>query len=165
MVTASDTGGGLSKREWLALGGWLLATFAAALVGALFQADAWYAQLTKPPLTPPGSVFAPVWLTLYALMGIAAWLVWRGYGFAGAPAALGFFLAQLVVNAAWSWLFFGLHLPLAALLDLIILWLLLLGTTVLFWRSRPLAGILLLPYLAWVTFAGYLNFGVWWLNT
>lgn len=165
MVTASDTGGGLSQRDWLGLAGWLLASFGAALVGALFPADNWYAQLIKPPLTPPGPVFPPVWLTLYAMMGIAAWLVWRARGFAGAPAALGFFLAQLVVNAAWSWLFFGLHLPLAALLDLIILWLLLLGTTVLFWRTQRVAGILLLPYLAWVTFAGYLNFGIWWLNT
>lgn len=164
MATADGFAGRLEQRDWLSLAGWLLASFAPGLSGALFQPGTWYGQLAKPPLTPPGAAIGTVWLMLYALMGIAVWLVWRQRGFGGAATALTFFIAQLVANAAWSWLFFGLRLPLAALLELVILWLLVLGTLVLFWRIRPLAGILLLPYLAWISFAAYLNLGVWWLN-
>lgn len=164
MATADHLVGPSERRDWWGLGGWLLLSYLAALSGAVFEPGSWYAQLAKPPLTPPGAAIAVVWLVLYGLMGTAAWLVWRARGFSGATTALVFFLAQLAANAAWSWLFFGLHLPLAALLDLIILWILLFGTAVLFWRVRQLASILLLPYLAWVSFAGYLNFGIWWLN-
>jgi benzodiazapine receptor len=164
MATADGTAGSTEQRDWLGLGGWLIASFAAAVAGAVFRPGAWYQQLAKPPLTPPEAVFAPVWLILYALMGIAAWLVWRARGFRGAAAPLTFFIAQLVVNATWSWLFFGLHLPLAAFLDLVILWLLILGAMVLFWRIQRLAGTLLLPYLLWVSYAGYLNLSIWWLN-
>lgn len=163
MATA-DSSIDLRQRELPALIGWLLLSYAAALVGALFRPGIWYAGLIKPALTPPNWVFPTVWLTLYGLMGVAAWLVWRRREQRGIGVALTFFVAQLAANALWSWLFFGLHLPLAALLDLVILWLLLLGTTVLFWRQRRLAGALLVPYLAWVSFAGYLNLGIWWLN-
>src|SRR5690606_29317208 len=114
MATADGVAGRLEQRDWLGLGGWLLASYAAALSGALFQPGAWYAQLAKPPLTPPGSVISAIWLVLYALIGVAAWLVWRQRGFGGAATALTFFIAQLVANAAWPWLFFGLQLPLAA---------------------------------------------------
>lgn len=164
MATADSFAGRLEQRGWLSLAGWLLVSFAPGLSGTLFQPGAWYTQLAKPPLTPPGTVIGTVWLMLYALMGVAVWLVWRQRGFSGAATALTFFIVQLAANAVWSWLFFGLQLPLAALLELVILWLLVLGTLVLFWRIRPLAGILLLPYLAWTSFAAYLNLGVWWLN-
>ncbi len=97
-------------------------------------------------------------------MGIAAWLVWRRGGWAAQRRALTVFVAQLALNALWSWLFFGWHLGAAAMLDIVVLWVLIVVTVVMFWRARPLAGLLLLPYLAWVTFASALNYAVWQLN-
>lgn len=135
-----------------------------ATTGALFQPGDWYRELTKPALNPPDWIFPPVWSALYVLMAIAAWLVWLKAGFRGAGVALSFFFLQLASNAAWSWLFFGLHRIAFALADLVLLWILILITLVLFWRQRTLAGALLVPYLAWVSFAGYLNFQIWRLN-
>jgi tryptophan-rich sensory protein len=109
-------------------------------------------------------VFAPVWTTLYALMGIAAWLVWRVDGFRAYRSALTFFLVQLAINALWSWLFFAWHFGALAFADIVVLWLLIIATIVSFWRVRPLAGALLVPYLLWVSFAAVLNFSVWQLN-
>jgi tryptophan-rich sensory protein len=105
-----------------------------------------------------------VWTALYIIMAIAAWLVWRRGGFAGQRFALSLFLVQLFFNALWSPLFFGWHQPGLAFVDIGLLWLALLGTVIAFWKVRPLAGALLLPYLAWVTFAGALNFSIWQLN-
>jgi tryptophan-rich sensory protein len=97
-------------------------------------------------------------------MGIAAWLVWREGGFRAAGSALVLFLVQLALNALWSWLFFGWHRGAQAFADILLLWALILATLVAFWRIRPLAGVLLLPYLLWVSFAAVLNYSVWQLN-
>lgn len=151
-------------KTYLGLAGWLLASFAAGGIGAQFMPGAWYAALNKPSWTPPGAVFGPVWTVLYVLMGVAAWLVWRKEGFAGAGAALTLFLVQLGLNALWSYLFFGRHRPDLALVDIVVLWALILVVTLLFWRHSPVAGGMMAPYLLWVSFASALNFSIWRLN-
>jgi len=150
--------------RWLGLAGWLAACFAASVLGALFPPDAWYAGLRRPAFAPPNWVFGPVWTALYAMMAVAAWLLWRRWGFRGAGGALALFVAQLLANSAWSGLFFGLHRPLWALLDLVLLWILLLATTIAFSKKSRPAAALLVPYLVWVTFAGVLNWEFWRLN-
>ena len=157
----------LSKqKQILGLVAWLLVSFAASAVGAVasIHARSFYAQLIQPQWAPPGSVFGPVWTTLYVLMGIAAWLVWCAGGFRAHRQALSLFLLQLGLNALWSWLFFAWHLGALALVDVLVLWLFILATIVFFWRVRPLAGALLIPYLLWVSFASALNYSVWQLN-
>jgi len=149
---------------WLGLPAWLLLPFAAAAVGTRFMPGAWYASLAKPAWNPPNWIFGPVWTLLYILMGVAAWLVWRRVGWTGARLALGLFILQLVLNAAWSWLFFGLHRPDLAFVDICALWGLILAVAVLFGRVDRLAAALLVPYLAWVGFATVLNFTIWRLN-
>jgi benzodiazapine receptor len=149
---------------WPGLVGWLLLSFAAAWYGSRFSPGSWYASLVKPGFTLPTWVFAPVWLVLYVLMGIAAWLVWRSRGFTGAQGCLCLFVAQLALNAAWPWLFFGLHRPGLAFLEILVLWVAIFATLMVFWRRRPLAGVLLLPYLLWVGFAALLNLLIWRLN-
>lgn len=148
--------------------GWFVASFATAALGAIasIQAAQFYQQLVRPDWAPPPSVFGPVWTVLYALMALAAWLVWREGGFARARARtpLTLFLVQLCFNALWSWLFFAWHLGAWALADILLLWVLILIVTIGFWRVRPMAGILFLPYLLWVTFAVALNYSVWQLN-
>jgi tryptophan-rich sensory protein len=126
---------------------------------------AWYASLTKPSWNPPNAIFGPVWSVLYVLMAVAAWLVWRKAGFSGAGAALSLFVVQLALNALWSYLFFGQHRPDLAFYDIIALWAAILSVAVLFWRVDHVAGGLIMPYLAWVTFASYLNFVIWRLNS
>jgi tryptophan-rich sensory protein len=144
---------------------WLGVTAIAAATGAAasVSAGAFYAQLVLPAWAPPGWIFGPVWSLLYLLMGIAAWLVWR-VGGAVARGALLLFLAQLVANALWSWLFFGWHRGALAFADILLLWVLIAANLVGFYRVRPLAGWLLAPYLLWVSFAMALNFSVWQLN-
>jgi translocator protein len=153
-------------RQALGLIGWLVLTFATAAVGAVASAsaDAFYAELTRPTWAPPGWLFAPIWSTLYALMGFSAWLVWRSRGFAGARTALVLFIVQLAANALWSWLFFVWHLGALAFAEVLLLWCLIVATIVSFWRASTPAAVLLLPYLAWVTFASALSFAVWRLN-
>ncbi|TWI69413.1 TspO/MBR related protein [Pseudoduganella lurida] len=148
------------------LAGWLLVTFAAAAFGAWASQSApeFYAQMNKPSWAPPAGVFGPAWSVLYLMMALAAWLVWRVRGFRTAPRTLSLYLVQLVANALWSWLFFGWHLGAAAFAEVLILWALILATTIAFWKARPLAGMLLLPYLAWVTFASALTFACWQRN-
>jgi tryptophan-rich sensory protein len=148
----------------LALGGWLLLCFAASAFGALFMPGEWYAALKKPAWNPPGWVFGPVWTTLYAAMAVAAWLVWRCGGFRAQRLPLGLFVAQLALNALWTPVFFGLRNPGLALVDIALLWLSVLATAVAFWRVHRPAAALLTPYLAWVSFAGFLNFTIWQLN-
>ena len=143
---------------------WLLLCFSAAALGGLFMPGEWYAQLRKPAWNPPSWIFGPVWTALYFMMAVAAWLVWLRGGFAAQRKALGFFLLQLSLNAAWSPLFFGLHNPGLAFAEIIALWLALLGTLIVFWQTHRAAAALLLPYLAWVTFAAALNFTLWRLN-
>jgi len=147
--------------QLLGLLGWLLAVFAAAGVGAVASVDAgsFYAQLSKPSWAPPGSVFAPVWAALYALMGIAAWLVWRSPG--PKRAALVLFAAQLAANALWSWLFFAWHRGALAAVEVLVLLALIVATTAAFWRASRLAALLMAPYLLWVSFASVLTWAVW----
>ena len=157
-----------AKRSVIALVVAVAVSFGAGLVGSVFTARSvgeWYAGLARPAWTPPSWVFGPVWSALYLLMGVAAWVVWRKGGFAGQGGALALFGAQLVLNAAWSWLFFGMRAPGAAFAEIVILWALILATLIAFWRAAPLAGLLFLPYLIWVTFASALNFAIWRLNS
>jgi tryptophan-rich sensory protein len=154
------------SKQIVALLGWLIVSFAAAAIGgaATSQAGPFYTQLVRPEWAPPPSIFGPVWTVLYALMGVAAWLVWRVRGFRAARSALVLFLVQLALNALWSWLFFGWHRGALALADILLLWALIAATLISFWRIRPLAGALLVPYLLWVSFASVLNYSVWQLN-
>lgn len=157
----------LSKsKQMLGLLAWLFVTFVASGIGAAasIRAASFYGLLAQPSWAPPSSVFGPVWTILYALMGIAAWLVWRNRGFRHHRLALTLFLAQLAVNALWSWLFFAWHRGALAFADIVLLWLLIVATLLSFWRVRPLAGALLIPYLLWVSFAAGLNFSVLQLN-
>jgi benzodiazapine receptor len=143
-----------------------LLTFAAAGLGAVASAEAgaFYETLVRPGWAPPGWLFAPVWTLLYALMAVAAWLVWRAHGFAAARPALAVFVAQLIANALWSWLFFAWQQGALAFVEVLLLWGLIVATVVAFWRLNVLAAVLLLPYLAWVTFASALTFAVWQRN-
>jgi benzodiazapine receptor len=132
---------------------------AAGIVGAFFTgpsvSSVWYASLQKPWFQPPAWIFSPVWILLYALMGIALYLVWSH------KSAMILFFAQLFFNGLWSVLFFGLRNPFYAFLDIVILWLLILVLVFKFFKIRKLAGWLLLPYLLWVSFAGILNYYLW----
>lgn len=145
---------------------WLVVSFIAAAIGgaASIQAGPFYADLVRPDWAPPPSIFGPVWTVLYALMGIAAWLVWRVGGFRAARSALTLFLVQLAFNALWSWLFFAWQRGALAFADILLLWALIVATLIAFWRIRALAGALLVPYLLWVSFAAALNYSVWRLN-
>ncbi|NEX60977.1 TspO/MBR family protein [Noviherbaspirillum galbum] len=155
-----------TQKQLAGLMGWLLVSFIAAAVGAAasIQARPFYGQLVRPDWAPPASVFGPVWTILYVLMGIAAWLAWREDGYRAARQALALFLLQLALNALWSWLFFGWHLGAPAFADIMVLWAMIVATLVSFWRIKPLAGVLLVPYLLWVSFAAVLNYSVWQLN-
>ena len=124
----------------------------------------WYPTLAKPPITPPDWLFAPVWTTLYLLMGYAAWRIWRRAGFAGAPAALTLFGIQLALNLAWSYLFFGRHWIGAAFAEILVLLAAIVATAVAFARQDRLAAGLMLPYIAWVSFASVLTGWIWALN-
>ena len=146
--------------------GWLAICFTTGAIGAAasLQAGSFYAELVRPEWAPPASVFGPVWTVLYALMGVAAWLVWRDRGFRHARIALSLFMAQLFVNALWSWLFFAWYQGALAFLDIVFLFAFIVATLAAFWRIRALAGALLIPYLLWVTFAAALNYSLWRLN-
>jgi translocator protein len=125
----------------------------------------WYKGLAKPPFNPPSWLFGPAWTLLYLLIAVAAWLVWKqGLGAPGVKLALGVFLVQLVLNALWSVCFFGLRSPMAGLVDIIVLWLAIAATIILFFRVSVPAGVLLLPYISWVSFAAVLNAAIHRLN-
>ncbi len=149
------------SSQLIGLLGWLLAAFAAGAVGAVASVEAvsFYAQLSKPSWAPPAWVFGPVWSMLYALMGVAAWLVWRSPGSKGV--ALGLFGAQLAANALWSWLFFAWHRGALAAAEVLVLLALIVAAVVAFWRTSRLASLLLVPYLFWVSFASALTWAVW----
>ena len=140
---------------------WLAVVFGAAFLGSRFLPDEWYRGLAKPAWNPPNSIFAPVWTVLYLLMAGAAWLVWSRDGVGGALIPLSLFIVQLLLNTAWTWLFFGRHRPDLALADILVLWIVLLATLLSFWKQETLAGALLIPYLAWVSFATVLNWTIW----
>lgn len=152
-------------RQILALLGWMLLCFGAAAMGAWFMPGEWYALLKKPSWNPPAWVFGPVWTALYAMMAVAAWLVWRRGGFAAQRRPLALFLVQLVLNAAWTPLFFGLKQPGWAFTEIVLLWWAITATLIAFRRVSQAAAWLLAPYLAWVSFAAALNFTLWRLNS
>ncbi len=146
----------------------LVVPLACGFVGSLATRPAipgWYAGLNKPVFAPPNWLFGPAWTALYVMMGIAAFLVWRqGLAEPTVKTALLFYIIQLVLNLAWSWLFFALRSPLAGLVEIVVLWCAILVTVILFFRVSRAAGILMLPYIGWVSFASALNAGIWVLN-
>lgn len=155
------------RGRWLALAACLGSVILAGGIGAIASIDAseFYGQLVKPAWAPPSGVFGPVWTVLYILMAFAAWIAWRQRMPVDAVrGAMQLFGAQLVLNALWSWLFFHWHLGALALVEVCLLWFAVLTTTIQFWRLKPLAGALLVPYLLWVSFATALNAAVWRLN-
>ncbi|MCR4313680.1 MAG: tryptophan-rich sensory protein [Candidatus Uhrbacteria bacterium] len=140
---------------------------AAGLIGSFFTVSSvgtWYATLTLPSFAPPSWVFGPAWITLYTLMGIAAYLVWRERRQKIARTALAVYGVHLVFNALWSVIFFGLRNPGLAFVEIILLLILIVFTTILFWRIDRRAGWLMMPYILWTSFAAYLNFSIWILN-
>lgn len=139
--------------------------FGAAAIGSQFMPGEWYAGVAKPSWNPPNWIFGPVWSLLYTLMAVAAWRVWRKAGFRGSGQAMAAFGVQLVLNAAWSWLFFGLHRMDLAFVEILALWVAILATVIAFYRIDRTAAWLMAPYLAWVTFASVLNFTLWRMNT
>ncbi len=140
----------------------------AGFVGSLFTTPSiptWYASLQKPGFTPPNAVFSPVWITLFVLMGVAAFLVWdKGIGSKGVKTALSAFGVQLGLNLLWSGLFFGLRSPLLAFVEIVALWLAIAAAILTFYRVSKPASFLLIPYIAWVSFAAVLNYAIVRLN-
>ncbi len=143
---------------------WVGFSLSAGLAGSRWLPGDWYAALVKPSWNPPNWIFGPVWTLLYILMGIAAWLVWRRGETARVGAALGAFVFQIILNALWSYLFFGAHRMGLALVEIVILWLAILATALLFRVHSRAAAYLLVPYLLWVGFATALNTALWRLN-
>ncbi|UXA53002.1 tryptophan-rich sensory protein [Xanthomonas prunicola] len=160
------TQGRSKKSQWFGLLGWLVLCYAVAALGAMasIQAASFYALLQRPAWAPPGWLFGPVWTVLYGMMAVSVWLVWRRGSRAGKRPALGLFVLQLTLNGVWSWLFFARQLGAWAFADIVALWLVLAGTIAVFAKRQALAAWLLVPYLAWVSFAAALNFSVWQLN-
>ena len=153
------------RRQLFGLIAWLTLAFFAAAIGAAasIQAADFYRELVRPSWAPPANVFGPVWSVLYLMMGVSSWLVWRARH-PKSVLALTLYVAQLAANALWSWLFFAWRQGRWAFVEILVLWLLIVVTTISFWRIRPLAGVLLLPYLLWVSFASVLAYNVWRLN-
>jgi translocator protein len=141
-------------------------TFVAAAMGGWASANApgFYALLNKPSWAPPAAVFGPAWALLYLLMAVAAWLVWKEGRKPDIRRALSLYLLQLALNALWTWVFFAWRLGGWALAEIIVLWVFIVLTVIGFYRVRPIAGLLLVPYLAWVTFATVLNAVLWRMN-
>lgn len=139
---------------------------AAGVIGSFFTVSAiptWYATLQKPPLNPPGWLFGPVWVTLYLLMGISLWLIWKSNA-KEKKKALWLFFAQLILNAIWSPVFFGVQSIGGSLAIIVLLWVVIVLTILVFTKISKTAAWLLIPYILWVSFAAYLNFGIWILN-
>ena len=151
--------------KWLGLVFWVVVCLGAAAPGASFSPDDWYAKLNRPAFVPPDAVFGWVWSVLYLSMAVAAWSIWKRARLQNTWLPLSVFLLQLILNAAWTWLFFGLHRIDLAFFDILLLLAGIVATIVLFLRHGRIAGWLLLPYLAWVAFASVLNFEYWRLNT
>jgi tryptophan-rich sensory protein len=157
----------VTAHPWLGLATSVVICFAVSAIGGMVTSPKigdWYASLAVPPWTPPDWVFGPVWTALFLAMAIAAWLVWRQAGLRGAAWPLALFGVQLSLNLLWTLFFFGLQSPGLAFLDVIALWLAIAATLAAFWTRSRVAGLLLVPYLAWVSFAGVLNFAIWRLN-
>ncbi len=154
----------MSTHSAIVLAGFVGVCFLAAMSGAVFRPDAWHARLAKPWWAPPRWLFAPAWSVLYLTIAIAGWLVWRHAGFVAAAVPLSVYGISLLFNAAWSGLFFGLHRPDLAFLDILLLWLSIAATISVFAPLDAGSAWLLVPYLCWVTFAGALNYAIWRMN-
>jgi len=159
----------MKPRDILKLVISIVACELAGVVGGIFTASAiptWYAGVQKPSFTPPNWLFAPAWTTLYLLMGLSAFLVWRrGLASKGVDPALAIFLVQLILNVLWSIAFFGLRSPFGGVLVIVLLWAAIVLTIVWFFRVSRTASLLLMPYILWVTFAAALNVAIWLLNS
>jgi len=155
-----------NRESWVSLVPFVTACLVAGGIGSLFTSSSvytWYPQLRKPEWNPPSWIFGPVWTVLYLTMAISAWLVWRNAG-PGAKFALILFAIQLLLNIAWSWVFFRLHAIGPAFGEILLLWMMIIATAVAFFPISFLAAWLLIPYIAWVAFASYLNFRIWQMN-
>jgi benzodiazapine receptor len=150
--------------KYLSLLVFLVLTGAAAWFGAQFEPGTWHAALAKPAWNPPNAVFGPVWTVLYVLIAIAGWRVWLDRALPYSRTALALWGVQLVLNAAWSWIFFGLHRTGWALVDIGLLLAAIGAFIAVTWRPRRSAALLFVPYFAWVAFAIALNAAIWWLN-
>lgn len=153
-------------HPFIGLIGWLALCFAAAAIGGFASADSadFYQQLVRPAWAPPAWLFGPVWTLLYAMMAVAAWVIWTARGWHKGRTALSLFVVQLAANALWTWIFFVWHMGAVAFAEIAVLWVLIASTAVVFWRVSKLAGVLLLPYLLWVSFASALNYALWQAN-
>jgi len=164
----------MNTKKFLQLIGFIVLAQTAGIIGSVFTSPnipTWYATLVKPALNPPSWVFGPVWTTLFVLMGIAAFLVFSACKKELPMSekikiriAMGLFVFQLVLNTLWSILFFGMQNPAGAFVEIILLWLAIAATIIAFYRVSKPAAYLLLPYIAWVSFAAYLNYSIWMLN-
>lgn len=163
MEAASRDIGSLASLAGLA--GFLVLVVLVASTGAMFRPGEWYEALAKPGWTPPNWLFPVAWTALYVMIAAAGWLAWLERGLTAAPLAFALYFGQLALNAAWSWLFFGLRRMDLAFVDVSLLWLLIVGTILAFHAIRPLAAWLLLPYWVWVSYAAALNFTVWRMNS
>jgi benzodiazapine receptor len=156
-----------TARSIVGLAVFLALSFAASAIGGLFTYPAipgWYQGLEKPSWTPPDAAFGPVWTVLYIFMAVAAWLVWKRGGWTAQRGPLTLWGVQLVLNSLWSILFFGMRNPALGLMEIVILWLAIFATLIAFWKVSRLAGGLLIPYLAWVSYASALNYSIFRLN-
>lgn len=165
--TEPTTNPASKSGDVLALAALLALSAAVAIVSGVVTVQSvgtWYPTLTKPPFNPPNWLFGPVWTVLYVAMALAAWRVWKLRTRAAVSGALGLYASQMALNFAWSLIFFGLHRVGAALIDILALLLALAATTIAFWLKDRVAGLLMGPYLAWVSFAALLNFEIWRLN-
>lgn len=158
----------MKKPAWFSCAVAIVTCELAGIVGSLFTVSAvreWYPTLIRPSFAPPSWVFGPVWTTLFALMGVAAWLVWKkGMKRQDVKTALSIFAVQLVLNTLWSILFFGLHTTGGALVEIAFLWVAIVASIIAFAKISKPAAWLLAPYILWVSFAAYLNYAFWVLN-
>ncbi len=158
----------MSKENILKLVVSIVICQTAGIIGSLFTTPyipTWYATLVKPDFNPPSWVFGPVWTTLYLLMGIALFLVWKnGFKNKNVPVAMAIFGVQLILNTAWSIIFFRLQNPGLAFIEMVFLWASILASMIYFYKVSKIASWLLLPYILWVSFAGVLNMNIWLLN-
>jgi translocator protein len=156
-----------ARTQALALVLFIALVTGVTVLGSIFTSagmDGWYANLERPDWDPPDWVFGPVWTVLYAGIAVSGWLVWRNAGWPGARLPLSLWGVQLGLNLLWTALFFGLQMPVLALVEIVVLWIAIVLTIAAFWRVSRIAAVILAPYLAWVSFAGALNYSIWTLN-
>lgn len=155
------------RNNFVSLIVFLVICFAVAGLGSFATTpniQTWYVTLNKPSWNPPNWLFGPVWTLLYAMMAVAVWLVWKGAGWQAGRTALLLFALQLLLNLAWSFIFFNFHQIGLAFLEIVVLWIAIVATIVSFASVSKVAAALLIPYLLWVSFASFLNFTIWRLN-